>query len=375
MIATEQFYQSLHNKGIAFFTGVPDSLLKDICAYIADNTSKNKNIITANEGGAIALASGYHLATGKTPFVYMQNSGIGNAVNPLLSLVDIEVYSIPMLLMVGWRGEPGKKDEPQHFKQGKVMVEMLDAMKIPYAILSNDMDKADAMLNDAVEYINKNQAPFVLLVSSGTFEPYKLKNNTINNYPLTREVAILEITKCLDSKDIVVSTTGMASRELFEVREQLGQTHESDFLTVGGMGHASQIALGIALEKPNRNIYCFDGDGAVLMHTGSLSTIGSLSPKNFKHVLLNNGAHDSVGGQPTVGFEIDFCKIAEACNYKKTFKVETLDQLMPTLKELKNMEGPVLLEVLINKGARKNLGRPTTSPRENKLSLMENLNK
>lgn len=373
MIATHAFFQSLNEKGIEFFTGVPDSLLKDICAYITDNTSKNKNIITSNEGGAIALATGYHLATGKTPMVYMQNSGIGNAINPLLSLADSDVYSIPMLLMVGWRGEPGKKDEPQHVKQGKVMIEMLDAMKIPYAILPNEMEHANLVLASAIDFIDTNQCPFVLLISSGTFEPYKLKNNSINHFPLTREAAILEITKSLDANDVVISTTGMASRELFEIREKINQSHESDFLTVGAMGHANQIALGIALEKPNRNIYCFDGDGAVLMHTGSLSIIGDLAPINFKHIILNNGAHDSVGGQPTVGFEISFCKIAEACNYKKTIKVSTLEQLLSGLIELKETEGPVLLEVLINKGARKDLGRPTTTPLENKLALIKNL--
>src|SRR5690554_2042572 len=150
MIATDQFYQNLISNGVEFFTGIPDSLLKDICAYITDNTSKKRHVIAANEGGAIALATGYHLATGKTPLVYMQNSGLGNAVNPLLSLADSEVYSIPMLLMIGWRGEPGVKDEPQHIKQGEVMTAMLDSMEIPWFVLEASTADPAAVIRDAV---------------------------------------------------------------------------------------------------------------------------------------------------------------------------------------------------------------------------------
>ena len=374
MISTEQFYQSLINNGVKFFTGVPDSLLKDICAYITDNTSKERHVIAANEGGAIALATGHHLATGKTPLVYMQNSGLGNAVNPLLSLADTEVYSIPMLLMIGWRGEPGVKDEPQHIKQGEVTLDLLKVMKIPYAILPDNIEKANEVLQKAISYTNKHNAPYALIVRKGSFEPYKLKGTVNSEYSLTREDAIEVVIQNLNKNDIVVSTTGMASRELFETRKRLGLTHENDFLTVGSMGHASQIALGIAIEKPNRNVYCFDGDGAILMHTGSMSIIGDLAPKNFKHILFNNGVHDSVGGQPTVGFNTNFCSIAKAFNYKHTFQVNSLIELNTSLAEFKEIEGPALLEILVKKGARKDLGRPTKSPLENKVALMKNLN-
>lgn len=296
MIDTGKFYDCLTENDIDFFTGVPDSLLKNICAYIADNTTKQRNIIAANEGGAIALATGYHLATSKIPMVYMQNSGIGNAVNPLLSLADPDVYSIPMLLMVGWRGEPGLKDEPQHIKQGKVTLDLLDAMQIPYKILPDNIKEATRVIEEATLYIKKNSSPFAIIIRKNTFSPCKLKNIEVTNFELTREEAIKEVVKLLDKSDIIVSTTGMTSRELFEFRKELGQSHENDFLTVGSMGHANQIALSIALEKPDRNVYCFDGDGAILMHTGSMGIIGDLAPKNFKHIIFNNGAHDSVGG-------------------------------------------------------------------------------
>lgn len=375
MIATDQFYQSLISNGVEFFTGVPDSLLKDICAYITDNTSKECHIIAANEGGAIALATGHHLATGKTPLVYMQNSGLGNAINPLLSLADSTVYSIPMLLMIGWRGEPGVKDEPQHIKQGEATLDLLDAMQIPYAVLPDNIEAAKDVLQEALIYTKKNSAPYALIVKKGSFVPYTLKSSTDAPHTLTREEAIETVVQNLDKNDIVVSTTGKASRELFEIRKKLNHTHENDFLTVGSMGHASQIALGIAIEKPNRDVYCFDGDGAILMHTGSMSIIGDLAPKNFKHIIFNNGVHDSVGGQPTVGFSTDFCSIAKAFNYKHTYQVRSSIELESCLTEFKETEGPVLLEILVKKGARKDLGRPTISPLENKVGLMKNLKK
>ena len=375
MIKVKDFYNCLNDFGINFFTGVPDSLLKDICSYITDVTPKENNIIAANEGGAIGLAMGYNLATSKIPLVYMQNSGFGNTINPLLSLADSKVYGIPMLLVVGWRGEPGIKDEPQHIKQGEVSEGLLKTMNIPYAVLSADSIDFNDLIKNAVEIISKENKPYVILIRKGTFEPYTLKSKISTNYDLNREGAVKKIIELINDRDIVVATTGKTSREVFEYRIERGDGHEKDFLTVGGMGHANQIALGIAIAKPNRKVYCLDGDGAVLMHTGSIGIIGDISPENFKHIIINNGAHDSVGGQPTIGFDIDFGNIAKAFNYKKTFLIKSLNEFDKIFNEFKLTNGPCLLEILVNKGARKDLGRPTISPKDNKINFKSFLNK
>ncbi len=373
MIDPKQFYEALIENGIDFFTGVPDSTLKDICAYITDNTKKERNIIAANEGGAVALATGYHLATNDIPLVYMQNSGIGNTVNPLMSLTDPYVYSIPMLLMIGWRGEPGKKDEPQHKKQGKVTLQLLEAMGIKYQILPDSIEGTQKIIQSSVTYMRNNNAPFAIVIRKGTFENYKLKTIFETDFELTREQAIKEIVQVLSDDDIVVSTTGKTSRELFELRDQLGQNHEKDFLTVGSMGHASQIALGIAIKKTDRNVFCFDGDGAALMHAGSMGIIGNLAPKNFKHIIINNGAHDSVGGQPTIGLSISFEQLARTFNYRNVFSANSSQILKHVFKDFAKSSGPNLLEIFVKKGSRKDLGRPTTSPLQNKQSFKKNL--
>ena len=373
MIKTKLFYDKLIELGIDFFTGVPDSLLKDICSYISDVTARDRNVIAANEGGAVGLAIGYSMATSKIPFVYMQNSGFGNTINPLLSVADPKVYGIPMLLMVGWRGEPNVKDEPQHIKQGEVSENLLRVLNIPYAIMSSNTLNIDSVLQEAIEVMTKKNTPFVLLIKKGTFEPYKLINEEKTYYDLNREGAIKKVIDLLYEDDIVVSTTGKTSREVFEYRVEKGDGHSKDFLTVGGMGHANQIALGIALAKPKQTVYCFDGDGAVLMHTGSMGIIGDLAPANLKHIIFNNGTHDSVGGQPTIGFKINFGKIAQGFNYKETFKIEHIADFEIVFDSFKKASGPCLLEILINKGARKNLGRPTISPQQNKISFMKRI--
>lgn len=370
MIAAEDFYNVLIQNDITFFSGVPDSLLKSICAYFTDNVPPESHIISANEGGAVALGAGYHLATGKIPLVYMQNSGIGNAINPLLSLVDRKVYGIPILIMVGWRGEPGIKDEPQHIKQGEVTTRLLEAMDIPYKILPDNYEKARTEMEESIRYIKENNSPLAFIIKKDFFEPYQLKNKIDTGFEMNREDAIKLVVDALKGDDIIVSTTGKTSRELFEYREELKQGHQNDFLTVGSMGHANQIALGIALNKPNSNIYCFDGDGATLMHTGSLGVIGDLAPKNYKHIVFNNGAHDSVGGQPTIAHNIDLLAIAKGFNYKDVFIANDKKSLITNLNKFKIADGPVLLEIRINKGARKELGRPTSSPIENKDNFM-----
>jgi len=370
MIRPEHFCELLCRHGIGFFAGVPDSLLKDLCAYLTDHVSPDRNIIAANEGGAIGLAAGHYLATGRIPVVYMQNSGEGNAVNPLMSLTDRDVYNIPVLLIIGWRGEPGVHDEPQHVKQGRVTIPLLDAMGIRHEIMSDDETELSVQTERAVSCMKSTGEAFAFVVRKGTFCPYSLHHDVANESSLSREEAIRLVAASMDERAICVSTTGKISRELFEYRESAGEGHGCDFLTVGSMGHASQIALGIALSRPETKVYCFDGDGAVIMHMGGLGIIGSLAPKNYYHILFNNGVHDSVGGQPTVGFRIDIPEIASACGYKTVLSVDNADELETVLQHLTEDSAPVFLEIKVKKGARENLGRPTTTPAENKRALM-----
>lgn len=371
MIRPDYFYSLLKDKGTDFFTGVPDSLLKNFCAYITDNTPEDHHIIAANEGCATGLASGYHFATGKIPLIYMQNSGIGNAVNPLMSLADPDVYSVPMVLVIGWRGMPGVHDEPQHVKQGKVTLSLLDAMRIPYVILSDKEEDIPAQVEYCYKYIAANSAPFAFVVKKDTFSEYKLQNNIPVEAEMSREEAIEHVMLAAKGKTAFVSTTGMASRELFELRVKHGMGHEKDFLTVGSMGHASQIALSIAMQKKDCRVFCLDGDGASIMQMGGMATIGTRKPCNMVHVVLNNGAHDSVGGQPTVGLKIDLCGIAKACGYEKVYSAATVAQLDSALADATSCGSLAFIEIKVRKGARKDLGRPTTTPQENKKALME----
>ncbi len=371
MIQPERFYQALASEDITFYAGVPDSLLKNLCAYITDHADPRNNIIAANEGGAVGLAAGYHLATGRIPAVYMQNSGEGNVVNPLMSLTDSDVYHIPVLLIIGWRGEPGVHDEPQHVKQGKVTLPLLDAMGIEHATLADDEDEAMGQVRHAAERMRATGEAYALVIRKGTFAPYKLQHTVADESQLTREQAIQMVAGAMGSRAVAVSTTGKISRELFEYRAAEHQGHERDFLTVGSMGHASQIALGIALHQPDRPVYCFDGDGAVLMHMGALAISGSMRPANFYHILFNNGVHDSVGGQPTVGYQVDLPEVAAACGYKTALSVDNADDLAEVLQDLADNETPLFLEIKVKKGAREDLGRPTTTPVENKRALMD----
>lgn len=370
MISAEFFINELGSRGIEFFAGVPDSLLKNMCAYIADHLDECHNVIAANEGGAVGLAAGYHLATGKVGCVYMQNSGEGNIINPLASLTDKEVYNIPVLLLIGWRGRPGVHDEPQHVKQGKVTTGLLNVMGINYDILSKEPETVVKQLDKAQKALAANEV-YALVIEKDTFEPYVLQTVEKNDLALSREQSIQMVAASTGKEDVIVSTTGMISRELFEYRAQQNQSHQRDFLTVGSMGHASQIALGIAMEQPERRVWCFDGDGASIMHMGGMAIVASKHPKNYVHVVYNNGAHDSVGGQPTVGLHIDLPAIAQAVGYKHCISVQSEMELKEALPAVSQMEGPVLLEIKVKKGNRKDLGRPTTTPIENKEALME----
>ena len=369
MIPVGAFYQTLEAAGVTFHTGVPDSLLKNFCAYLTDHSKRH--LIAANEGNAVALAAGHYLATGNPGLVYMQNSGLGNAVNPLLSLADPEVYGIPMVLLVGWRGEPGVKDEPQHKKQGRVTAALFDAMEIPYTVLDAPLATWAEVVTAQVKLAVQRKGPVALLVRANTFDGYKLQNKTTSSYPLNREQAIGLILDRLPAYTFV-STTGFASRELFELREKAGQGHGKDFLTVGSMGHSLQIALGLSLSKPGTQVCCLDGDGAVLMQMGGLAVAGQ-SGASLLHILLNNGVHDSVGGQPTVGHSTDFLTLAGAAGYPHRFSASSADGLAEALGKAEGLVGPVFLEVRIQGGARADLGRPTTSTMENKEAFMASL--
>ena len=375
MLRPAFFIEQLKENGIDFFAGVPDSLLKNICAYITDTLPREQNIIAANEGGAMGIAAGYHLATGRIPVVYMQNSGEGNIINPLASLTDKEVYNIPVLLLIGWRGRPGVHDEPQHVKQGKVTTGLLNTMGINYTVLSKDEEAAAKQIKTAVGYMLKSNECYAFVIEKDTFDAYTLKNKAESILTLAREEAIETVVEKLPANAAVVSTTGMISRELFEIRERKGQGHGHDFLTVGSMGHASQIALGIALQQPSRPVYCFDGAGAAIMHMGNMAITASMQPKNYVHVVFNNGAHDSVGGQPTVGLLIDMPAIAKAMGYRQVYSVSSkaeLERLLASsVLQQSSFEGPVLIEIRVKKGNRKDLGRPTTTPIQNKEALMD----
>ena len=378
MIRPEFFIEKLRENGIDCFAGVPDSLLKNICAYITDHCDAQHNIIAANEGAAVGIAAGHYLATGKPACVYMQNSGEGNIINPLASLTDEEVYNIPVLLLIGWRGRPGVHDEPQHVKQGKVTTGLLNVMGVNYEVLSKEEDKAEKQIAKAIDALKKKEV-YALVIEKDTFEDYKLQNVEKNDLTMSREEAIQTVAAALSEKDCIVSTTGMISRELFEYRAAMNEGHERDFLTVGSMGHASQIALGIAMAKPDRKVWCFDGDGATIMHMGSMAIVASKAPKNYVHVVFNNGAHDSVGGQPTVGLKIDLPAVSKAVGYSQTYSVSTkvdLENLLTSdILHQTSCDGPVLIEIRVKKGNRKDLGRPTTTPIQNKEALMSFLAK
>jgi phosphonopyruvate decarboxylase len=367
------FVASLEQHGITFFAGVPDSLLKPFCDEIFRKygNSPSSHFIAHNEGGAVGFASGVHLSTGKLVCVYMQNSGIGNAINPITSLTSPLVYGIPILYIVGWRGKPGIKDEPQHKFQGIVSEKLLKTLDIEVFVLADDTSEAE---------LNAVLSKFQTLFSAGKSAAFLVESGALsgdtqkytNQWLISRENAIERIIE-FAVHDITVTSTGKISRELFEARERNGQSHGNDFLTVGSMGHDSMIALGIAVQKPDRNVWCIQGDGAFIMHMGAIAEIGTLKPRNLRYVVLNNAAHESVGGMPTCANTADLAAIAAACGIENVHKVVTMPELEDSLAKLKSSDRMSFLEVQCASGSRKDLGRPTTTPQENKLSFMENL--
>jgi len=355
-----------------FYSGVPDSALKSICNYLINTYGydKKKHVIAANEGNAVALAAGYHLATGRTPVVYMQNSGEGNIINPVASLLNDKVYAIPMIFVIGWRGEPGIKDEPQHIYQGEVTVKLLDDMDIASFVIGSDttLNQLEDKMKEFREML-KTGKDVAFVVRKGALS-YDEKVEYKNDYEMTREEIINHITK-VTGEDPIISTTGKASRELFEIREANKDIHGRDFLTVGSMGHASMIAMGVAVNKENKKVWCIDGDGAMLMHMGAMGVIGSYAPANLVHIVINNGAHETVGGMSTVASTMDIPTIAKACGYKNAVSVDNFDDLDNELKLAKERNELSLIEIKCSIGARDDLGRPTTTALENKINFME----
>lgn len=356
--------------GADTFVGVPDSQLKALCNYLMATEGISKHhIIAANEGNCTAIAAGYHLATGKVPVVYMQNSGLGNIINPVASLLNDKVYGIPCIFVVGWRGEPGIHDEPQHIFQGELTVKLLEDMDISTMIIRKDTPVVAVQQKMEENKQLLVQGKSVAFVIGKEALAYDGKVKYANDNTMLREDIIKHIT-AVSGEDIIVSTTGKTSRELFEIREAKGQPHKYDFLTVGSMGHSSSIALGIALNKPNQQVWCIDGDGAALMHMGAMAIIGASKPKNLIHVVVNNGAHESVGGQPTVAGKMDLIKIAQGCGYPSAVQVNSFEALDQALQSAKAKQGLAFIEVKAAIGSRNDLGRPTTTAKENKENFM-----
>lgn len=371
----ELFISELEKNGVTFFTGVPDSYLNGFNNYLKVNVPVERNVITANEGNAIALASGYYFATGNIPVVYMQNSGLGNCVNPLLSLTDKHVYSVPMILIIGWRGEPGTKDgeREQHIMQGRISGQMLDSMEIPYKVLLEESVVEDIAYLTAEA--KRSSMPVAFLVPNGVLTEKK-KNAPDDCYPMSREEAIAIVMDNLPADTIYSATTGRATRELYAQREIRGEGHECDFLNIGSMGHASSVSMGIALSKPDRMVVCLDGDAAALMHMGALTMVSKIDTPNFLHVVLNNGAHESVGGQPSVGHTIDFTKIAEGCGYYTVgHPVTNADELSSALKECARSNRASFIDVRIHSGIRSDLQSIDMSSHDMIILLKEELSK
>ena len=356
MLDQKLVFKELSNHGVTFFTGVPDSYLNGFCNYALSHFG-NRNIIAANEGNAVGIAAGHYFASGEVPLVYMQNSGLGNTINPLASLVDKEVYAVPMLLLIGWRGQGNSEpNHPQHKLQGEITPGILDVMHIPYSVLSDDNDEFATVVEKAVNYCKVKRQPYGLIAPKGVMADPDKPNNKDAKYPMSREEAIEIILDSMPDNTIYSATTGRATRELFFLREKRNETRARDFLNVGSMGHASSVALGIALEKQERKVVVLDGDSAAMMHMGALTMVSKLDVPNFMHVILNNGAHESVGGQPSAGHRIDFTKIAEACGYATVgHAVTTEEDLKQAVAELSGCGKASFIDCRIHKGLNRKL--------------------
>lgn len=374
MIEPKVLVEALDELGVDFACGVPDSLMEPLCSYLATRPD-DRHVVAANEGAAVGIAIGHYLSTTRPALVYLQNAGIGNAINPLVSLADPAVYGIPMLLLVGWRGQPGTSDEPQHMKQGQMMEPLLDALDLPWSTLPSDRDEALACLAEALGEATERSSPYVLLVEKQTFAPFEQSPppTVDQNRLASREEALVALLDATNDEAVFVVTTGMLGRELYEYRESSGSPADRDFLTVGGMGHCCSIALGVAQQRPNREIWCLDGDGSALMHLGSLAVIGNQAPENLIHVVFNNGVHDSVGGQPTVMNTVELPKAALALGYRHASSVSDISTLVDVVSELRARPGPSLIDLHVRPGNRAGIGRPDRTPAQAKTAFMAGL--
>jgi phosphonopyruvate decarboxylase len=371
IMQADTFLEIIRKTDISLITGVPDSLLKNFTQALDRDEGVFTHIIAANEGNAVAIGIGHQLATSRRPLIYMQNSGLGNAVNPLVSLAHENVYSIPMVLLIGWRGEPGSKDEPQHMVQGSITVSILEELGIPHLV----MNKKTSVLEVEDFLTLKNMhvdSPIAILVCSGTFEGDLVQVENISQCELSREMAINSIIDAIPSDSVVVATTGKLGRELDERRAR-DKMSGVDFLTVGGMGHASSIALGLAMSLPERNVICLDGDGAALMHMGSLAIIGNLKPRNFVHVLINNGIHESVGGSSIGNQNINYELISSGCGYSDYRCLRSAMEIEKAFSFVDKPSGPHFVEIITNTSSRADLGRPSSTPQVNKLAFRDHL--
>ena len=364
MLDQKLVFEKLASLGVDFFTGVPDSYLNVFCDYALEYL-RDKNVIAANEGNAAAIAAGHYIASGNIPLVYMQNSGIGSALNPLVSLADRRVYSVPMILLIGWRGQgDSEADHPQHTFQGEITTKLMDDIEIPYSILTDDIDDFNEAAEKAVRYCRSQRRAYALIAPKGVMAGEK-KNTSGAEYSMSREEAIELIIDAMPKNAIFFATTGRAARELYFLREKRGEDHSRDFLNIGAMGHVSSFALGVALEKSDRPLVVLDGDGAAIMHLGALATIGTRRLPNLIHIVLNNGAHESVGNQPSAGQSIDFTKIAEACGYASIGKaVTTRDELSDALLKLSGRGEAAFIDCRIHSGISAALPTLDFSPRE-----------
>ncbi len=371
MIQPASLYDFLQKKGVRFYTGVPDSLLKSFLTYVQEKAGVDEHIITANEGLAMGLATGHYFSTGAVPLVYLQNSGLGNIINPLTSLADKEMYAVPMILLIGWRGKPGTQDEPQHLKMGRITRTMLEALEIPVYELIGNEEKSFSIIEESIKLALNQKTPVALLVPDGIFHKYEL-TAAKSRYTLQREKVIAQIIERCNGDEIIVCTTGKIGREFYEQNIKAGNKISKYFLSVGAMGHANHIGLGLRLSSKSR-VIMLDGDGALLMHMGALPAIAQHAGTDFMHIIINNGGHESVGGQPTGAFKIDFSQLGESCGYKKTVEIRYGKELKEWLAKSFDERTSSLVEIRTSLVSRNDLGRPSGKPEDWKNNLMKAL--